>query len=102
MTKITRTLYEDLFMKKSSSVILRIKNVSDKTCTENPNTHFMSKYSFPPKIRPFMRWGKKSSKTTQATVDNRMQRMRFACWNTRGRDAHSEYVILMAFRRQKW
>jgi len=49
MTKILCTLYEDLFMTKPSSVILRIKNVSDKTFTENLNTHFMSKYNFSPR-----------------------------------------------------
>jgi len=46
--------------------------------------------------------GQNSSKTTQATVDNTMQRMRLACCNTTGTDTNSEYVILIAFRRQKW
>jgi len=46
MTKITYTLCKDLFMTKSSSVIFRITNVSDKTYTESLNTHFMSKYFF--------------------------------------------------------
>ena len=59
MKKITRTLYENLFVTKSNSVILRIRNFSDKTCTENLNTYFMSKYFFFPKIMPFMRWVKK-------------------------------------------
>jgi len=31
-----------------------MRNVSDKSCTENQNTHFVS-YNFFPKIVPFMR-----------------------------------------------
>jgi hypothetical protein len=40
--------------------------------------------------------------TGQATDDNVMRRMRCACWITKARDAHSEYVILIAFPLQKW
>jgi hypothetical protein len=49
MTKIKGALYEDLFMTISSSGLLRMRTVSDKTCTEDLNTHFMSKYFFPQK-----------------------------------------------------
>jgi hypothetical protein len=28
--------------------------------------------------------------------------MRFACWMTKATDIHSEYVILIACRRQQW
>jgi hypothetical protein len=38
----------------------------------------------------------------QATDDNIIQRMRFAYWITKATDTHSEYVILIAFPRQKW
>jgi hypothetical protein len=38
----------------------------------------------------------------QATDDNIIRRMRFACWITKATDTHSEYVILIVFRRQKW
>jgi hypothetical protein len=33
----------------------------------------------------------------EATDDNTIQRMRFACWITKATDAHSEYVISIAF-----
>ena len=33
--------------------------------------------------------------------DNIIRRMRFACWITKTTDAHSEYVILVAFPRQQ-
>jgi len=40
---MTGTLREDLhtFMIMSGSVLLRMKNVSDKICKENQNSHFM-------------------------------------------------------------
>jgi hypothetical protein len=31
-----------------------------------------------------------------------IRRMHFACWITKATDTHSEYVILIAFPRQKW
>jgi hypothetical protein len=36
----------------------------------------------------------------QATDDNIIRRIRFACWITKATDTHSEYVILIAFPRQ--
>jgi hypothetical protein len=38
----------------------------------------------------------------QATDDNIIRRMRFACWITKATDTHSEYVILIAFTQQQW
>jgi hypothetical protein len=37
----------------------------------------------------------------QATDDNIIRRMRFACWITKATDARSEYVILISVPRQK-
>ena len=38
----------------------------------------------------------------QATDDNIVRRMRFACWITKATDTHSVCVILIAFARQQW
>jgi hypothetical protein len=38
----------------------------------------------------------------QATHDNIIRRMRFACRVTKAAYTHSEYVILIAFPRQQW
>jgi hypothetical protein len=38
----------------------------------------------------------------QATDDNIIGRLRFACWITNATDTHAEYVILFAFTRQQW
>jgi len=39
----------------SRSVLLRIGNVSDKSCTKNQNTHYVLSSLFLKKIAPFMR-----------------------------------------------
>jgi hypothetical protein len=41
-------------------------------------------------------------RTGQATDGHITRRMRFACWITKATDTHSEYVIVIAFPRQKW
>jgi hypothetical protein len=50
------TLHEDIctFMIISRWIILRMRNVSDTSCRENQNTHFVFSNVFP-KIVPFMR-----------------------------------------------
>ena len=57
LTRMTGTLHEDqyAFLVVSRSVLIRLKNVSDKTCIEIRNTHFICSNFFPPKIVPFMR-----------------------------------------------
>ena len=40
--------------------------------------------------------------TRQATDDNIIQRMRFACWISKAADTHSEYVIIDIFPLQQW
>ena len=44
----------------------------------------------------------KYSRAQQATDDNIIRDMRFACWITKATDTHSEYVLLIAFARQQW
>jgi hypothetical protein len=43
----------------------------------------------------------KYGRARQATDDNMIRRMRFACWITKATDTHSEYITLTAFPRQK-
>ena len=45
---------------------------------------------------------KKYDRARQATDDDIIRRMRFACWITEVTDTHSEYVILIPCLRQKW
>jgi hypothetical protein len=45
---------------------------------------------------------KKYGRAGQATDDDIIQRMRFACWITKATDTRSEYVIGIAFPQQQW
>ena len=55
-TRILGTLHEDvfIFMTISLQILLRMRNISDKSCRENKNTYFMFNNFFS-KIVPFMR-----------------------------------------------
>jgi len=44
----------------------------------------------------------KCSTAGQATDDNIIRRMRFACCIPKATNTHSQYVILIAFQQQKW
>jgi hypothetical protein len=44
----------------------------------------------------------KYGEARQATDDNIIRRMCFACWITKATDTHSEYVILIVLPRQEW
>jgi hypothetical protein len=60
MTITTGTLHEDqhTLLNTSRSILLRMRNVSDKSSRENQNTHFVLNNLFP-KIVPFVcKWGK--------------------------------------------
>jgi hypothetical protein len=78
-----------------------MRNVSDKSCRENQNTHFMFSTFFL-KIVPFMIYCAKYGTAGQATDVNIIWGMCFACWITNATDTHSEYVILIAFPWQQW
>jgi hypothetical protein len=82
-------------------ILLRVKNVSDKSCRENQNTHFIFKNFSQQSCRL---WDnvEKYGRARQTTDSNIKWRMRFACWITMATDTHAEYVILIAFSRQKW
>jgi len=53
LTKITGTFHLDLYtvLIISRSVLRRMRNISDKKCRENQNTHFMSSDFFSPEER---------------------------------------------------
>jgi len=57
LKRITGTSHEDQckFLITSRLILLRIRNVSDKICRENQDTHFVFNNFFFPKILLFMR-----------------------------------------------
>jgi len=55
------------------------------------------------KIVPFMsQCGEKNATARKAKDDHIIRRMRFACWITKAKGTHSEYVLIIAFLRQMW
>jgi hypothetical protein len=87
------TLCDDLctFMKISHPVLLRMKNVSDKSCGENLSIHLMFNNCFL-KIALFIRsCGEKYGAARQATADNIIWCMCVVCWITKATDTHSKY-----------
>ena len=62
----------------------------------------MTNIFFFPKIVPFMRYVEKYGTARQSTDDHIIGSIRFACWTSKARDTHSEYVILIVSPRQRW
>ena len=91
------TLYEDLhtFVIISRSFILRMRNVSDKSGKENPNTHFLVENCAFYEIK----W---ENNVQPDTLQMTIWRMGIACWISEATDTHSDYVILIDFPLQQW
>ena len=69
----------------SSSVLLRMRNVSDKSCRENQNDVFMSNNSYPPPFTPNRTVYEITWKNTPEPDRPKMAiwRTRIACWITK-------------------
>jgi len=95
MARRTGTLHEDQYtlLTISRSVLLRMRNVPDKSCRENQNTHFMFSNSFS-KIVPFEIMWKNIVEPGWPQI--KIWRVRIACWITKITNTHSEYLILNA------
>jgi hypothetical protein len=73
----------------SRSVLLRMRNISDKICIENQNTHFVfNNLFYSENLEEYCRSG-------QATDDNIVALMLIACWIPKATNSHSENVILL-------
>ena len=95
------TLHKHLctFMIISRWILLRMRNVSDKSYRENRKSHLIFSNFFP-KPTPFFEIMWKNivvPDRTQTTVWS----MCIACWIPKARNVHSEYVILIPFPRQQ-
>jgi len=98
LTRITGTLHEDLctFVVVSFGIILRMRNVADKSCRENQNTFYIWETFF---RKSCLLWDtvEKYGRAPLVTDENMIRRVRFARWITKVTDASSEDVILIAF-----
>jgi hypothetical protein len=103
MTRITDTLHKDLctFMIISRALLLRVRNVLDRSRRENHKTHFVCNI-FLSDNRAMYGIIVKNKIEPDRRHDSIIRCMRIAFWTTRVTDTYSEYVILTSFRRQQW
>ena len=69
-----------------------MRNVSDKSCGENQNTH----YTYGQKIFPLSDKVEICGTAREDSAENIKRRMRTACWIVTATDTHPEYVVLIA------
>jgi hypothetical protein len=87
----------------SGWILPRMINISDKSCRENHNIHFMFNNFFVFR-KSCLLWSNvvKYGRARQAVDDNITRRTRMACWITKATDMHSEYAIVVSFPLQQW
>jgi hypothetical protein len=85
------------FLTISRSVLLRMRNVSDKSCRENQNTHFVFSKFFPRKSCRLWDNVEKYYRAGQVTDGNIKRRMRNAHRIPKATNTHSEYGITIVF-----
>jgi hypothetical protein len=103
LTRIMDTLHEDLcaFMIISRWILLRMRNVSDKSC-EKIKASILCSITFFQKACHLWDNVEKYGRAGQASYDGVIQCTCFLCWVTKATDTHSEYVILIDFLWQQW
>jgi hypothetical protein len=83
-----------------SSVFYRMRNVSDKSCRENKNTHFMfNNFSFENCAIFEIMW---KNTVEPGRPQMTIWHMCIACWIPMATNTLSEYVILICFPLQQW
>jgi hypothetical protein len=101
MTRIAGNLHEDLstFI-ISRRVLMRMRNVSDKSCGQNQNTHFVfSNFSFENRAVYEIMW---KNVLQLGRPQMTAWRTDIACSIPKATNTHSQYVILIAFPLQQW
>jgi hypothetical protein len=83
-------------------ILIRMRNVSEKLGEKMKKCTLLCSTIFSPKIMPFFFFLEKYDMARQATYDNMIWRMCFACWITKATNTHSECVILIAFPPHQW
>ena len=81
-----------IFLIMSSSVLLRMRNVLDKSCRGNQNTDFVFSTVF----------SSRKSLRLWDNVEKYFRAGRAQMTIPKGTNTHSEYVILIAFPLQQW
>jgi len=87
------------FLIISRSVLLRMTAVSDRSCRENQNTHFIfNNFFFLNRPVYEIMWRNIVERSRPQII----WRMRSACWIPKATNTHSGYVILIVFPLQQW
>jgi len=77
-----------------------MRNVSDKSCRETQNSHFIfNNFFFENRAVYKIMW---RNTEEQSRPQMTIWRMRITCWIPKATNTHSEYVILIAFPSQQW
>ena len=79
-----------------------MRNVSDKSCGEYQNTHFLFRHFFSLENRVVYEIMRKKFFLEPGRPSVTIWRMRIACWIPTDTKTHSEYVILIALPLQYW
>ena len=99
---MTGTLHEDQysFLIISRSFLLRMRNVSDKSCRGKSKHTFCVQKKFFPENRAVyeIMWENKADPDRPHMT---IWHMRIACWIPKATNAHSEYVIRIYFQYQQ-
>ena len=88
------------FFIPSRSVLLRMRNVSEKSCRENQNTHFMYYAFFFRKSCFYEIMWKNIIELDKPQMT--IWGMCIACWLPKATNTHSYNVILITFPLQQW
>jgi hypothetical protein len=85
----------------SRSDLLTMRHISDKSCRENPTTHFTfsNYFFFENRAVCEIMW---KNLVERGRPQMAIWRMRIAYWITKATNTHSEYTILIAFPLQQW
>ena len=82
-------------------IIRRLKrNVSDKSCRENQNTHFMFNNLVTENRAVYEIMWKNTVQPGRPQI--KIWRMHIACWIPKATNTKSEYAILTVFLMQQW
>jgi len=94
---ILGTLHEDrcTFCIISRSVVLTMRNISDESCRQNQNTHFVFSKFFS-KNRSFWYNTEKYCRGSRAQIT--IWRMHIACWIPKATNSHLKCVIHVVFQ----
>jgi hypothetical protein len=100
---MTGTLHEDqyTFMTLSRPLLRRMKNIWDKSCRENQNTHFVFNNFFL-SLKSCRLWHSVENIVELGRPQMIICRMGIACWIPKATNTLSQYVTHIAYPRQQW